>query len=149
MALLQNQFAISTTKGTKDSGANVVSAEFYSATPTATITAGEFVILASTVAPNVSKVSVGADSTLKSYGVVLSNIQKDSWAVGDKLEVALLNCIVMLEASAAITAGASLQYDVSTKKVATKTSSNTIVALALENAAADGSLIRCLINTTF
>jgi len=146
MALLQNQFSINTTKGTKDSGVSVA-AEFYSANSSDTITAGEFVIIASTVAPNVTKVSVGADTAGKYYGVVLSNIQKDSWGVGEKLEVGILGCIVMLEASAAIAAGASIMYDPATKKVATKTSTNTVVGIALENASADLSLVRCLINT--
>ena len=148
MALNQNQFSISTLKGTKDSGVSI-DCEFYSATSTDVVTPGEVVILSSTLAPGVSKVAVGADATLKAFGVVLTNPLKDSYAVGDKLEVGILNSIVMLEASAAITAGASLQYDPATKKVATKTSSNTVVAIALENAAGDGSLVRCLMNTSF
>ncbi len=149
MALLQNQFAITTTKGTKDSGTQVVSAEFYSATPGTVVGPGEFVIISSTVAPGVTKVTLGVDATSKYYGVVLADIQKESWAIGEKLEVGILGCIVMLEASAAITAGQSLEYDPATKKVAAVVSSDTVVGIALENAAADLSLVRCLINTTF
>jgi hypothetical protein len=148
MALNQNQFTISTLKGTKDSGVSV-SAEFYSAVSTDTISAGEMVIIASTSAPGVTKVSVGADTDLKVYGVVLTNALKDSWAVGDKLEVGIMGSIVMLEASAAIAAGAAVMYDPATKKVLTKTASHTIAGLALENAAGDGSLVRCLVNTIY
>lgn len=148
MALNQNQFSISTLKGTKDSGVSV-SGEFYSATPTDVLTAGECVVIAATSAPGVTKVSQSAVLTLKSYGVVLTNPLKDSFAVGDKIEVGIIGCIVMMEASAAIVAGASVQYDPATKKIATKASTNTIVGLALESAAADGDLIRVLVNTIY
>lgn len=148
MALNQNQFTIATLKGTLDCGVSLP-AEFYSATSTDVITPGEFVIIASTSAPGVTKVSVGADAAGKYLGVVLTNPLKESYAVGDKLEVGVIGSVVMLEASAAITAGASVQYAPGTKKVATKTLTNTIVATALENASGDGALVRCLINTAF
>lgn len=148
MALNQNQFALETLKGTKYAGheCTVITAEFYSATSTHTITPGEFVILSSaSVAGKVPRVAKGADATGDYIGVVLTNPMKESFAVGDKLEVAMIQSVVILEASAAISAGALCQYDPSTGKVATKTSTNTVVARAIEPAAADGSLFRAVI----
>jgi hypothetical protein len=88
---------------------------------------------------------VGADETADFIGVVLTNPMKETFAVGDKLEIALLSAVVMLEASAAIAAGALVQFAPATGKCATKTSTNTVVARAIEPAAADGSLFRALI----
>lgn len=149
MALLQNQFLPSTLAGTKVSGTNVISAEFYSATSTDTVSPGEFVTFSSTTNGQVTRVAKGSALTSAYVGVVLTNPLKDSYAVGDKLEIALLSTIVYCTASAAITAGASLQYAYSTGKVATNASvgTNTTVGVALENAAADGDLIRVFINT--
>ena len=130
--------------GTKDSGPTI-ECEYYSATPTETIAAGEFVLIQSTTAPNVTKVVKGTGATDKYFGVVLTNPLKADFAVGDKIEVAIMGAIVLCTASAVIAAGASLQYDYSAKKVATQTASNTIVGIALENAAADAALLRVFI----
>lgn len=146
MALNQNQFVMSTLKGTLDSGGSGASltCEFYSASPTATVSPGEFVLIASTPAVGVTRVSKGSAVGDAYFGVVLTNPLADSYAVGKKLEVALPGAVVMVEASALITAGAAIQYDPATGKVATK-ALGTKVGIALENAAADGSLIRALI----
>ena len=144
MALNQNQFAMVTTEGTLVSGQSMT-VEYYSASASAVVTAGEMVCLGSTVAPNVTKVINGTGLTSAYFGVVLTNPLKSSYAVGDKLEIALLGSIVMVKASAPITAGASLQYAYDTFKFATQTASNTIVGVALENAAADASLFRAFI----
>jgi len=144
MALTMNQFEMATLKGTLESG-SVIECEFYSASASATVIPGEFVCLGSTVAPNVTKVIKGTGLTSAYFGVVLTNPLKDSYAVGEKLQVAILGSIVLVEASAAITAGASLQYAYDTFKVATQTDSNTIVGIALENASADTSLLRAFI----
>jgi len=148
MALNQNQFALETLKGSKISGHedNVMTVEFYSATASDTIAPGSFVKFdTATVANNVPRVSVGADATADFVGVVLTNPMKETFAVGDKLEIALLSAVVVLEASAAIAAGALVQFAPATGKCATKTSTNTVVARAIEPAAADGSLFRALI----
>jgi hypothetical protein len=144
MALNQNQFGMTTTKGTLISGKSMT-VEFYSATATDTITPGEFVKLVSTTTGLVTKASVGSAATDAYFGVVLSNPLKEAYAVGEKMEIAMMGSLVILEASAAITAGASLQYAYDTKKAATHTASNTVVGIAMENAAADASLFRALV----
>jgi hypothetical protein len=148
MALNQNQFAISTLKGTLDSSGSgaSLSCEFFSATPTATVGPGEMVVIVSTPAVSVTRVSKGAAIGDKYFGVVLTNPLADSYGVGKKLEVGIVGAVVMMEASALITAGADLQYDPATGKVATKTGPGFKIGVALENAAGDGSLLRVMIH---
>jgi predicted RecA/RadA family phage recombinase len=144
MALNQNQFGMLTTAGTRIAG-QTMTVEFYSASASATLVPGEMVCIGSTVAPNVTKVIKGTGLTSAYFGVVLTNPLKDSYAVGDKLEIAVLGSVVMMTASAPITAGASLQYAYDTFKVATQTASNTIIGVALDNATADAGLIRVFV----
>jgi len=142
MALNQNQFAMQTLAGTKVYGTNVQTVEFYSASPTATITPGEMVVLASTTAPLVTKVAKGTALTDPFYGVVLTHPLKDSFAVGDKMEIACYGVVVMMTASASMTGGDYAQYDYSTGKIATRTGNNTIVGQVLENASGNNALVR-------
>lgn len=144
MALNQNQFGMLTTAGTRISG-QVMTVEFYDASSSTTLVPGEMVCLGATTAPNVTKVIKGTGLTSAYFGVVLTNPLKASYVTGDKLEIAVLGSVVMMTASAAITAGANLQYAYDTFKVATQAASNTIIGVALEDAAADASLIRVFI----
>lgn len=144
MALNQNQFGMLTTTGTRIGGPTMT-VEFYSANAAATIAPGEMVCIGSTVAPNVTKVIKGTALTDPYFGVVLTNPLKDSYAVGEKMEIAILGSTVIMQASAVITAGASLQYAYDTFKVATQTASNTIVGVALDNSLGNASLIRAFI----
>lgn len=146
MALNQNQFAMATLTGTKVSGVNVITCEFYSASASDTIAAGEAVILSSTTNGLVTKVAKGTGATDLYIGVVLTNPLKESFAVGDRVEIALTSTIVMMTVSAAVTAGAKLQYAYDTGKVATATGSNTVIGLAMENATADAQIIRVFVN---
>jgi len=147
MALNQNQFSISTTKGTLDSGIGAnqsMTVEFYDVSPTATIAAGEFVLLESTLNGNVTKAKKGSAVADSFFGMVLTNPLKDVFAVGDKMEIAIIGSVAMAEASAAITCGAKVQYDPATSKVATKALGST-VGVALENATGDGVLLRVMV----
>lgn len=147
--LNQNQFALTTTVGSLDSGNdNTLTVQFYNADPAATIGAGEFVVLSSAAAANAPAVSVvakGADATGAYFGVVLTNPLKSYWVPGEKMEIGVLGAIVMVEASAAIACGSKLQYNPTTAQVALKTGSNSIVGVAMENATAAGQLIRAFI----
>jgi hypothetical protein len=148
MALNQNQFSISTTKGTLDTGigaAYSMSAEFYDASPSATIAPGEAVLLAATTNGTLTKVKKGSAVSDAFFGVVLTNPLKDSFAVGDVLEVAVIGTVVMLEASAAITCGDKLQYDPATGKVALRAGSGVRMAVAMEDASGDGVIFRAMI----
>ena len=142
MALLQNQFGLTTEVGTLVSGSNVQTVEFYSASPTDTIVAGEMVVLGATPSGAVPKASKGSALTDLFLGVVLTNILKSSWAVGERMEIGSATDVVYMTASAAITAGAKLQYDYATGKVATQTGTNTVIGMALEDAAGNASILR-------
>ena len=149
MTLSLNQFAMTTLAGTKVSGDNVQTVEFYDASASATITSGEMVILsANTTLGHVTKVQKGAGLTSAYFGVVLTNPLCASYAVGDKMEIACLGVIVMMTASTVISSGAYLQYDYSAGKVATRAGSNTIVGQAMDSATADGDLIRMFVALT-
>ena len=144
MTLTMNQFSMSIVAGTRQWG-QTMTVEFYSANAADTVSPGEFVCLSSTVAPLVTKVAKGTGLTSKYFGVVLTNPLKAAYAVGEKMEIAVIGACVICQASAAITCGDSLQYDYSTGKVATQVGSNSIVGIALENALADASLLRVVL----
>lgn len=149
MALNSNQFALTTVVGTKVMGNNVIQAKFYSASADATITPGEAVVVVSTTAGNVVQVAKGAAATDLYFGVVLTNPLKSSFAVGDVCDVALATTVVMMTASAAITAGAKVQYDYSTGKIATQTATNTVIGMAMDDASTNGDLVRVYVNPTW
>jgi hypothetical protein len=149
MTLAQNQFSMVPVAGQRVSGDNVKQCEFYDASASATIAAGEFVLLSTTTAPGVTKVKKGSAATDKYVGVVLTNALKADFAVGDLMDVAWGFTEVMCTASAAITAGASLEYDYATGKVYTKGASDTVVGLAMEDAASANDLVRVLVQTNF
>jgi hypothetical protein len=149
MALYQNQFAMSTVVGTKVSGTNVITVQAYDASASTAFVPGEVVKMASTTNGTVPVVQKGSAATDLYLGVILTNPVTESWVSGDKMEIALASTIVYMTASAAITAGAKLQYDYSTGKVATQTATNTVIGMALDNASGDGVLIRVYINPTW
>jgi hypothetical protein len=145
MALLQNQFAMTTLVGTKVSGTNVMPVEAYDADPATTFVPGEMVTIKATNSGTVTKVIKGSAATDLYVGVILTNPVKDSWVSGEKFEIAMQTTMVYMTASAAITAGAKLQYDYATGKVATQTANNTVIGMAVEDAAADASILRVLV----
>jgi len=152
MALNQNQFAITTLKGTLDSGRSIT-CQYYNADPVAAIVPGEFVMIAdvaSSLAPAVTVVKKGVNRASSYLGMVLTNPLTASYVSGQKLEVAILGTIAMVETSSAIAAGASLGYDPTDPgRVIGAGPGETKVGLALEKAPAAGTLIRALINTQF
>ena len=75
------------------------------------------------------------------YGVVLYNPVKNTYGLGDSIEIATKG-IVYLEASASITRLAYVKLVATNNKVATSTSGKTVVGQALEAASGDGSIIR-------
>jgi hypothetical protein len=149
MTLDQNQFGIAPVVGQLVLGDNVKTCEFYDASSDTTIVPGEYVTMKATTNPGVTRVQKGSAVTDKYVGVVLQNAIKASWVSGEKLDVAFGFTEVMCTASAAITAGDALEYDYVTGKVKTKTASNTVVSMAMEDAASADDLVRVLIQTNF
>ena len=149
MALLQNQFAMSTVVGTKVSGTNVITVQAYDASAATQFVPGEVVKMASTTNGLVPVVQKGSAATDLYLGVILTSIVKEAFVSGERFEIALASTIVYMTASAAITAGAKLQYDYTTGKVATQTATNTVIGMALDNATGDGVLIRVYVQPTW
>jgi hypothetical protein len=149
--LNQNQFSITTLKGTLDSG-NSITCQFHSVVAGDVVTPGEFVCLSSALAsaaPAVSVVEKGVDKASKYLGMVLTNPLKSAWLVSEKLEVAILGTIAMVEVAGAVPAGSSLAYDPATKRVGVAAQGDTVVGLAMETASSAGQLIRGLVQTKF
>lgn len=150
MVLNQNQFKISSLPGTKVFGHedNVIEGTFYSATATDTVRPGEFVCLdPASPAGGVPRFIKGADKSAAYFGVVLTNILVEEFAVGDFLQIGILSSGVLCEAGEAISVGDALAYDPSTKKVVVAGLGETVVATALQKAAASGDLIKSFVRS--
>lgn len=146
MALNPNQFAQTPEVGYLDlqtNGNNVVTCVHLAGQSTALVPgqavkqADNYTDIPSVQASTIAEVA---------YGVVVRNPKDANYAAGENLEVARVGTTMFMQASAAIARGANVQYDPATNKVATKTSTNGILGYAFDKAAADGDIIRVVIN---
>jgi hypothetical protein len=92
----------------------------------------------------IEKADAATDNIL---GFVARSFKKTEYVALDGIQIASNLCVMNMEASAAIAAGADLEISVSTSKVATHAGTGSIIGKALEKAAADGDLIKVLIAT--
>jgi hypothetical protein len=81
------------------------------------------------------------------FGFVPYSVDKNEYVANDLLQIASRDCVMVMEASAGIARGVSVQFNPATRKVATKTGTNTAVGISLEKAAADTNLIKVWIQT--
>lgn len=141
-----NQFEQSQVKGILDLGfnANVLTAQVKSSSVN-TLVGGSVVVLQDE-AGKVMTVDKAAAITNDILGVVLYEVKKSSFVANDFVRVAFANSVVVMEASAAIAKGASVEAVLAGDKVATQATGTTI-GRALDKASADGDLIRVLIKT--
>lgn len=146
MALQPNQFRQATTKGQPDlqAGVDNILACIVGSGQSTPLVAGQTVIQ-SDVVSHIPTVTAALISSVP-FGVVIRNMKDQDFPANARVEVARQGAIVYMEASAAIAAGADVQYDPATHKIATKTSTNGIVGQALDKATANGDLIRVTIN---
>ena len=86
-------------------------------------------------------VLVGSGDTTCCGLVVFNPVQNDGIKAGDRVEIAITGAFMYMVASAAINAGAAVDYAYATGKVATA-NSGLACGVALDAAAADGDLIR-------
>jgi hypothetical protein len=147
MAQLVNQFAQSKEKGMLDlhMNSNIIPCRVKS-DESAALTPGQAVKLVDTAEGNpvITAVDDAADDV---FGFVAYNLKKNSFEANDNVEIAALrNNVMYMEASAAIARGAKVMYVVTGEKVATATATNRILGIALDKAAADGDLIRVVID---
>lgn len=146
MAQTLLQFGLSASKGTLVRGSELPICQFYSSTATDTIVGGTAVKIvagagSAVQATQVGDVSGATDTAV--YGVVVNNIIKGTRGVGDFVEVAVAGCEVIMEADGAISAGDQVSF--ASGVVTTASSSDAVLGVAQESAAASGDLLRVLI----
>ena len=116
-----------------------------STTESAALVAGQAVKLVDTAGADiiVTAVTAAGDSV---FGFVPYGYTKEEYAAGDTIKISTQGNTMLLEASAAVARGASVEVVPTGAKVATA-SSGTVVGVALDKAAADGDLIRVAITS--
>lgn len=113
----------------------------------ATIQAGAVVKLDTASTNAVAPVVAVAEATDKPYGVVVYDLVKSEYAVGDKLALASTGDSIYLVAGGAIAVGDELEFDPATRKV-TKgaTQNNSLIGVAETVATADGDYVQVKLN---
>lgn len=117
--------------------------EFYSSTATDTLPVGAFVKLyASSTSPDHPICQVCA-ATDKPYGMVVYDVRKPEYKVGERFAIAKSGDVVFCEAASAIDVGDKVQIVASGWKVDdTTTSGNVYVGTAMTKATAAGDLVQ-------
>jgi len=140
-----NQFGMSLEKGlltlSKD---NLFDAKIDSAS-VATIPSGSAVKITDTTDAQIT-VDLATAATDPVFGFVVYESRKNSFVAKDFVRVACIGSVMQMEASAAISRGATVQIVPTGEKVVTR-STGTVIGRALDKASADGDLIRVLIST--
>lgn len=146
MALNPNQFRQTPEVGYLDlqTGLNNVLTCIHLAGQTTPLVAGNTVKQAD-VFSHIPAVQAAAITEV-AFGVVVNNLKDADFPAQARMEIARVGTVMYMTASAAIAAGADVQYNPATNKIATKTSTNGIVGQALDKAGADGEIIRVIIN---
>jgi len=146
MSQNSNQFALTAEKGQLTLGMNINVFSGKVTAGSAALTPATAVVLSDVTGPvkNFTKATAITDDI---FGFVPYNIKTASYAAGEPVKMAFQGSVMIMEASAAIAAGADVQFDPATEKVATLTSTNTNVGKALTKAATDGDLVEVLITT--
>lgn len=122
---------------------HVHNAEFYSGTSTDTVTAGSFVKLYSSSTSKVRPVVAACAVTDVPYGMVVYDAVKNTHGVGELVALAQTGDSVFLVAAGAISVGAKLQFNASTRKVDDSTTATyAYIGVAETAATADGDLIQ-------
>lgn len=94
--------------------------------------------------PKVVEVAADTDDV---FGIINYDMKKNVYNDYDKVELSFFRGNVMfMTASEAIARGAKVMLVVASKKVATATEGKRVIGFALDKAAADGDLIRVLID---
>jgi hypothetical protein len=104
-------------------------------------------VLMKDVASKIPKFELATAKTDDIFGFIPSDIRTSEYVLNEPIKVAFNDCVMLMEASAAIAGGADLQYDPATNKVATRVAPNTTIGKCLDKAAADGDMVRVLIKT--
>lgn len=121
--------------------------EFYSGTASDTLPAGAFVKLYASSTNTDHPVAAVCAATDVPYGMVVYDVFKPSYKVGERFKIAKTGDEVWCEANSAVDVGDKLQMVVSGWKVDdTTTATNAYIGVALTKAAASGDLVKVQLN---
>ena len=121
--------------------------EFYSSTSTDKLPVGAFVKLYDSSTSTDHPVAVVCAATDIPYGMVVYDVRKPAYAVGERFAIAKTGDVVFCEAAGAVAVGAKVQFAVSGWKVDDSTTSTyAYVGTALTAASAAGDLIQVKLN---
>jgi len=147
MSLNQNQFVEIPIKGQIDLNFNnMLLSCIVDSTAAADLVPGQAVVMVDSAGgvPKVKEIAANSDDI---FGFVAYTQKDQSFPVGAKVEICFFRGAVMImEALSAISRNAQLAVVISGNKVAEIDSGQTIIGRALDSAAADGDLIRVLID---
>tara|TARA_R110000744_G_scaffold41567_1_gene93962 strand:+ start:761 stop:1201 length:441 start_codon:yes stop_codon:yes gene_type:complete len=144
MAQELNQFRMTAEKGqlTLDQNWATLNAQV-STNEAGTLAHGQAVLIEDAAGAQIPVIkATAADDAI--FGFVTYNVRTDAYVAEENVKIAKRGDVMRMEASAAIARGASVEVVIAGNKVATQTT-GTVVGTALDKAAADGDLIRVLI----
>lgn len=144
MAQEMNQFGMTAEKGQLTLAPNwsTLNAQV-SENETGTLVHGQAVLIEDADGAQIPVIAA-TDATDAVFGFVTFNTRTGGYVAEENVKIAKRGDVMRMEASAAIARGANVEIVVAGQKVATQ-SAGTTVGVALDKAAADGDLIRVLI----
>ena len=120
---------------------------FTSSTSTDVTSAGQVVALDTSSTNTDCPVVKACASNGDPFGVVVYDARQEHAKVGEKIAIAQSGDIIFMVAGSAISVGAKLQFNASTRKVDdTTTAGGTFIGIALTPASAEGDLIQVQLN---
>lgn len=152
LALNQNQFAQVPIIGqvTQLPNANVIPAQILPASPATVITAGTAVKLVTGAGAQIQVEICTSVTDGPVFGFICYNMRKNTYAPGDTVEIACVNSIMLMKASAAIARGANVSATppgaTDDPVVTTSVATNFVAGQALDRATAASQLIRVMVN---
>lgn len=117
--------------------------EFYSSTSSDTLPVGAFVKLYTSSTSTTHPIAAVCAATDKPYGMVVYDVRKPAYAVGEKFAIAKSGDVVYCEAAGAIAVGSKVQFNPTGWKVDDSTTSTyAYVGVAITAASAAGDLVQ-------
>lgn len=120
--------------------------EFYSSTSTDTLPAGAFVKLYASSTSTDHPVAVVCAVTDTPYGMVVYDVRKPAYAVGERFAIAKTGDVVWCVAESAVDVGDKLQFTTDWTVDDTTTSTYAYIGTALTKATAKGDLVQVKLN---
>lgn len=120
--------------------------EFYSGTSTDTLPVGAFVKLYTSSTSTDHPVAAVCAVTDVPYGMVVYDVRKSSYAVGERFAIARSGDIVWCVAESAVDVGDKLQFTTDWTVDDTSTSTYAYIGVAVTKAAAKGDLVQVKLN---